>query len=354
MPILFASLSFYVVCVCLALVWNKQQYTHKRIFVIIGITLFIVSIFLDKTYLPDYEQYVGYFKHVGDNIIVLEPTFILIASIVEMLNNEVFFGFMLYLLLGITIKMLAIKRLSNLYFLTLAFYISSYWIYHELIQIRVGVAAGFFLMAIKPLYERNLKYFLFYSLLAIAFHYSAILILPLWFINKGMKGSVFYTLLIPGCMLLYVLHIDVVILLQYLPIPYVQEKIETYSMIAEIGPDRGLLTAKEYNPFITWYLLKAVLAIFMWFNIRQIQKENQYAVLLLKIYTLGIAILWCLPSVPVVATRCSELLSVVQIVLIPLVVYKYSRMNLLYIIPIVYGLSWIFWNASSFLLNSYY
>lgn len=352
MPILFVSLFFYIVCISLALIWDKQQFVHKRTFIIMGIALFVVSVFLDKTNLPDYQQYVVYFKIIEDNDIVLEPTFILIAAIVRALNNDVFWGFMIYLFLGIFIKLFAIKRLTNLYFLTFAFYISSYWIYHELIQIRVGVAAGFFLMAIKPLYERNLKYFLFYSLLAIAFHYSAILILPLWFINKDLKWSVFYTLLIPSCMLLYILHFDALTLLQYLPIPYVQEKIETYSMIAQIGSDRGSITAKEYNPFITWYLLKAAIAIFMWVNIRKIQSSNKYAVLLLKIYTLGIALLWCLPSIPVAATRCSELLSVVQIILIPLVVYKYNKTKLIYIIPILYGLSWIFWNKSSFLLNS--
>lgn len=351
MLILIVTICFYVICIYVSLIWGKSQYEHKKFYIFFGIVLILVSIILDKSELPDYEQYVVYFNVVGDAII-LEPTFLLVASVVKVLNNDVFWGFMIYLLVGISIKLVAIKKLSNLCVLSLAFYISSYWIYHELIQIRAGVAAGFFLLAIIPLYERNLKYFLIYSVLAISFHYSAILILPLWFINGQLKHRVFYTLLIPICFLLYVLHIDILTLLQHLPIPYIQDKIDTYSTIAQVGSDRGLITAKEYNPFITWYLLKAAIAMFMWFNIKRIQAYNKYAVLLLKIYTIGIALLWCMSSIPTAATRCSELLSVVQIVLIPLVVYIERKHRFIYIIPILYGIFWIYWNASSFLLIS--
>lgn len=351
MLILIVSLCFYIVCVYVSLLWGKRQYVHKKFYLFVGIALILVSFVLDKSKLPDYEQYVVYFDVVGD-VIVLEPTFLLIAYIVRLLNHEVFWGFLIYLLLGISIKLIAIKRLSSLCVLSLAFYISSYWIYHELIQIRVGVAAGFFLLAIIPLYKRNLKHFLVYSFFAILFHYSAILILPLWFINGQLKNRVFYTLLIPICMLLYIMHIDALALLQYLPIPYVQDKIDTYSMVAQVGSDRGLITAKEYNPFITWYLLKAAIAMFLWLNIKRVQVHNEYAVLLLKIYTIGIALLWCFPSIPVAATRCSEFLSIVQIVLIPLIVYIERKHKFLYIIPILYGIFWIYWNASSFLLMS--
>ena len=349
MAIVFVLLCLVGWTIFLSFVWGEIQYKHDIVFFGTGIVLIVLSIFLDKTELPDYEQYVVYFRIAGDKL-SLEPTLVFLSYLIRIFfNNEVFWGFVLYLLFGVTVKLVAIKRLSNLCFLSLSFYISSYWIYHEMIQIRAGVASAFFLMSLKPLYERKLKYFLIYALIAISFHYSAILILPLWFLNSSLKNRVFYTLLIPICMLLYVLHLDFITLLRYLPVPYIQNKIETYTMIAQIGSDRGLITADEYNPFITWYLLKAVIALLMWFNIKRISIHNQYAVLLLKIYTIGIVILWCLPSIPVAATRCSEFLSIVQIVLIPLVIYIANQRRVLYVIPILYGIAWIYWNTFSFL-----
>lgn len=349
MLILFVLLCFFCWTILLSFIWGDSQNKHYIVFYCTGWVLISLSLFLDKSELPDYEQYVVYFRIAVDKL-SLEPTMILLSYLISsFFDNEVFWGFAIYLLFGIGIKLIAIKQLSNLCFFSLAFYISSFWIYHEMIQIRAGVAAAFFLMAIKPLYEKNLRYFLIYTLIAIFFHYSAIIILPLWFLNSSLKSKYFYTFLIPICMLLYVLHLDFVSLISYLPIPYIENKIETYTMIAQIGSDRGLITANEYNPFISWYLIKAIFALLFWLNIKQISIHNKYAVLLLKIYTIGIALLWCLPSIPVAATRCSEFLSIVQIILIPFLIYIARQRRILYTVPILYCIAWICWNTYSFL-----
>lgn len=352
MVILSLLLCIYLCSIVLALIWGNKQNEHFSILLVIGLFAIISSCLVNKEELPDYEQYISYFQIADSKIIFLEPTFIFISYLVKvLLNGEVFWGFAFYLFLGILIKIFAIRRLTNLYFLSFALYMASYWVYHEMIQIRAGVAAAFFLMALKPLYERDAKCFLLYSLLAISFHYSAILTLPLWFINGKLSNRLFYTWLIPGCMLLYLLHIDFISIIRLLPVPYVQNKLDTYTTVAQMGSDRGMITAAEYSPFISWYLLKAFMAILMWFFIKRISIYNQYAVLLLKIYTIGVALLWCLPSIPVAATRCSEFLSIVQIVLIPLFAYSVKQKKLFYAIPILYGLAWIYWNSSSFLFN---
>lgn len=352
MVILSLLSCIYICLIILSFLWRDRQNDHFTILLVISVFVAIASCLINKEELPDYGQYISYFQIADSDIISLEPTFIFISYLVRILfNGDIFWGFACYLFLGILVKTFAIRRLTNLCFLSFAFYIASYWIYHEMIQIRAGVAAAFFLMALRPLYERNLKKFLLYSFIAILFHYSAILILPLWFVNGKLKGKTFYTCLIPCCMVLYLFHIDLIAIVRLLPIPYIQNKLDTYTMIAQMGSDRGMITAAEYNPFILWYLLKALIAILMWFFIKRISVYNRYAILLLKIYTIGIALLWCFSSIPVAATRCSELLSIVQIILIPLFAYVVKQRVIFYFISILYGIAWIYWNASSFLFN---
>ena len=352
MVIFFFLLCIYICLVILSLVWGDAQNKHPIVLFCIAALSVLTACLIDKEGLPDYEQYVTYFSIADTDIISLEPTFILISYLIKILfNGDVFWGFAIYLVLGTIIKVFAIKRLTSLWFLSFALYIGSYWTYYELIQIRAGVAAAFFLMALKPLFERDIKRFLFYSLCAICFHYSAIMILPLWFIKGTLKNRYFYMLLIPICILLYFCHVDFMSVMSLLPIPYIQNKIETYSLVAQLGSDRGMITAAEYNPFIPWYLLKAFLAILMWLFVKRISIYNKYAVLLLKIYTIGVALLWCLPSIPIAATRCSEFLSIVQVILIPLFVYAARQRKIMYVVPILYGIVWIYWNASSFLFD---
>ncbi|HIT88880.1 MAG TPA: EpsG family protein [Candidatus Merdenecus merdavium] len=328
-----------------------QQAQSNFLYGGIGIFLIITSIFLDKSLLPDYEQYVSNFQ-ITDFGFGLEPSFTLISCIVKyVFDNDVFWGFVIYIVLGILIKLIAIKQLTNLLLLSLALYVSSYWLYHELIQIRVGVAGAFFLLSIKPLYERNLKKFLLYSCVAILFHFSAVMILPLWFIRDRLNGMIIYVLLIPLSMLMYIFNLDLISILRMLPIPIISDKVEGYLLIAQIGDvNRKIITASEYNPFVTWYILKALIGIYLWLNVKRMRQFNCYAIILLKIYTIGISLLWLLPSVPVIATRSSEFLSLVQIVLIPLFISTVKQKRLGIVMLYIFGLIWIFWNVNSFLL----
>lgn len=315
-----------------------------------GVFLIIISIFLDKSLLPDYKQYVDNFQII-DFAFGLEPTFVLISYIVSLFfNNDVFWGFAIYLVLGISIKLIAIKQLTNLLLLSLALYISSYWFYHELIQIRVGVSGSLFLLSIKPLYERKLGWFLLFSCIAILFHFSAVMILPLWFIRDRFNGMIIYASLIPLSMLMYVFNVDLLSVLRMFPIPIISDKIEGYLLIAQVGDvSRGIITASEYNPFISWYMFKAAVGVFLWFNVKRMRQFNCYAIILLKIYTIGISLLWLFPSVPVIATRSSEFLSLVQIILIPLLILIVKQKRLGIAMLYIFGLMWIFWNANSFL-----
>ena len=102
-------------------------------------------------------------------------------------------------------------------------------------QIRVGVAAGFFLLALKPLAERQFKKFILYILIASFFHYSAIILFPFWFItNKkfNKKEWYFYLSLIPLGYLFTTFTYNILI---YIPIENIRLKLEMYKSLQESG-----------------------------------------------------------------------------------------------------------------------
>ena len=55
-----------------------------------------------------------------------------------------------------------------------------------------------------------------------------------------------------------------------------------------------------------------------------IAKKNVYSILYLKIYALSLAALVLLSDIPVLAFRISELFQVIEIVLLPLLVYTFK------------------------------
>ena len=339
-------------CVCLigSLLFSNSGKASKTIYTILGILIVVLSIFIDKTELPDYAAYVAYLR---SDYALIEPSFIAIRWIVNSIfAGEPIFLFAIYIILGVSVKLYSINQITDLILLSLMLYICSYWTYHELIQIRAGAASSFVLLSIKPLCDRDKKRFLLICIIAITFHYSAIMMLLFWFIKNNISKVtyVIYLFIIPLSMLLYIMDMDLIDIVKYVPIPIIQEKIISYSSLTAEAANRGLISAADYNPFITWNLIKVIVVYYIWFNVNSIISCNRYALLLLKIQTLGLSLLWLFGSIPVIATRCSEFITVVQIILIPMSIYTIKQRRVGYIIPSLYSIVWMIWNITSFSL----
>jgi hypothetical protein len=263
----------------------------------------------------DYDSYVIMFN-VSD--FAVEPTFTLISSFVQtFLSSNILYLFLIYAALGVTIKCIAIKQLTELWFLSLIIYCSYFFMLHEMTQIRAGVASAFLLLSIKPIYERNLKLFLIYATLGALFHYSAILIFPLWFLkDKPRKNWLIYS--VPVAYLLFLLKVNLIIAI---PIPGIQEKIEIYKTLQELGGEES----KPINVFNLFILTKIGIFYFMLYKYDVIILNNKYSPILLKIYCLSLIAIPIFANIQTIGFRVSELFGIVEIILIPLIYYAFKQ-----------------------------
>lgn len=282
------------------------------IFLNFAFLLIIFAGFRDGNSVRDYLNYIQLFKYPDEYI---EPTFNIISYIVKLLfYGNVVYLFLIYSFLGVSLKFYAIKQLSPFFFLSVIIYLSHYYILHDLTQIRVGVASGFLLMCIKPLYERNFKLFFTFLFIAILFHYSAIVLLPLWFINKDNLNKFYYYLLIPMGIIIYILKINLIL---ELPIPILQEKIAIYKELQEFDVD-GF---NEINVFNSLYILRCLIYYFLLYYSNNIIHSNKYFIILIKIYAFSLFSLPAFSVMPVIAFRIGELFGIVEVILMPMIFY---------------------------------
>ena len=79
----------------------------------------------------------------------------------------------------------------------LLFYFSSIYVFYDMGIIREGLAISVIFLALPSIKNRNLKKFCFYLLIAMLFHITAILVLPLYFVgNKEFSRKVYYFILL--------------------------------------------------------------------------------------------------------------------------------------------------------------
>lgn len=314
----------------LVFVSSSDKIIKHSLFLSIGIILIIVAAFRNEAdVVGDYSNYIIMFNNSDFNT---EPAFILISALIHnFLFSEVIYLFIFYAILGVTLKFIAIRQLTEFWFLSILIYVSYFFILHELTQIRAGVAASFLLLCIKPIYERNLKYFLLFAILALSFHYSAILIFPLWFLgNKSRKEWLLFS--VPISYLIYFSGINFIV---NIGIPGIQEKIEMYKLLQELGAEGS----NPINVFNLLFLARIIFFYILLWKYNLILKHNKYLPILIKIYCISLIALPVFAIIPVFGFRINEFFGVSEIILVPFLCYILKPVVLSKILIVFAGLS---------------
>lgn len=305
---------------------------RKFFFFFIGLVLFIAAGAREGW--ADYDNYVKGFGYVLNGFYgTMEPSFVLITYVVNFFIGNVLGLFFVYAFIGVSVKFLAIKQLTQLWFFSILIYLSNFYILHDLIQIRAGIASALLLLSIKPIYERNFKKFLFLFILAFLFHYSSLVILPLWFLFKKPPKILLYSI-IPIGYVLYLLNINLIMSL--IPIPAIKHKLELYQEVLAQGRQN------EINVFNLVFLMKICLYYVLLFKMDLINKKNKYFNYLIQIFALSLFSFPAFATMPVVAFRISELFGIVEVIIIPFLYYAFKPQSISKMIVISVGLSFFY------------
>ena len=310
--VLFALFGFLcLLSLCEDRLGEKRRYLAM---LLLGFLMILIAGLRPDDVDNDYKNYVDMYYNSFE--IDTEPTFIFIASFVEFFINNVVGLFFIYAFISLVIHIVSIKKLTSLWFLSLLVYMSNYYLLHEMNQIRVGVSAGFFLLALYHLCNGERRKYLLIALFATLFHYTAFILFAFAFFDgKPFKKwqYYFYMAIIPVAYVLYFLHISV---LTTIPIPYFEEKLRLYQALQAGG---GMWD--EINVFNLVLLTKIAMTLFLLWKSSLVYEYNKNVYLLLKIEIISIASWVALYEMPVVAMRMSELLGIVEIVLFPMLYY---------------------------------
>lgn len=224
------------------------------------------------------------------------------------------FSFFLFAFLAICFKLNSFSK--EHFFLSLSLYCSYWFFTQEMTTIRAGVASGLFMLAIYDLYYNRNKAYFIKMLLAICFHNSSILFLITWLQIKVVLKLKYYYLMLIGAFLIVIFKINILTLLYLNAIfPKVQIYLDLLDKIDE-GP------VNIFNFRILFSI--AILMLFLLkFNL---VKEKKYFLILYKIHLQSLIVFFVLsPTAMVFSLRAFDLLSVVQILLYPYIIYLFKE-----------------------------
>lgn len=319
---------------------NNNIY-YSYLFIIFFVFLFFIAGFRPLDIDHDSENYARAIQSFiithNYDFIRTEPFFYLIVDVSKFLFNNVVRGvFILYAFLGVSLKLYAIKKNASFPLLSLIVYFCLYFVLHEMTQIRVGVAAAIFLLAIPDIVNRNWKSYLIKTALATSFHYVAIIMLFIYLINSKNNKQLFYLFLPLIGILLAITNFGkyfLMSMISFLP-EFLSYKINIYLTLHEMGMHT------EINVFNLYYSSLLIIYYFSIININKFKKEID--VLQIKILGWMLFSFYFFSFLPVLAFRISEFLAIVLIFILPDLISIVRQKLFTSFIVFLYSISMLF------------
>ena len=289
----------------------------------------------------------NYLTAITDGWGITEASFYLISYFGYNILGSLRLVFLIFAVLAIGLRFSAYRKLSPHLFMTIMVYYSTFFVVHEMNQIRAAVAVGFFLWGLYYwlLPERKILVAIFMFVLSISFHYSFILpCLFICFVKNLIRGIYVYIALIPLAYILYFTKVTPLFLLSKLGGGYIADKVSVYQ---EFG--MGVVT--QVNVFSILVLLKCLIVGLLIAFRNQLAQKHEHFYFYLKFYIIGLFFLIFFSSLPGAAFRIAEMFWVVEPLLIPLLISIFRPRYLSVFLLVVLCTYWVWLNyvASNFL-----
>ena len=301
----------------------------------IVLTLLIsTAVFKDGSIMPDYHVYKSNYQSIINGSLdrIIEPYYILISRSVSFLGDK---GFFLILLFHIWITLRLIRPLlsynTKLTPYTIVLYLSNFYILFGLIQIRAGVALSIFYYGIYYYSKKRIK-FLFTVLFATLFHYSAVIFLPLVYMDKlKINRGIIFLLIVLGLLI----NSPIVELANYLtgvlPISDIQAKVITYTLESRAQQFKINLL----SPFI---ISKILLGIILLTSQNEKLRNSVFINKMYYLYFFGLLSYIYLSPFPEIAVRISNYFFFSEIFLIPALIEVYKPKKIVKISIILFAI----------------
>jgi hypothetical protein len=300
---------YFVIFALIASFTFSRAGWQRKLLVVGGVLLFLIAALRGPDIDRDYRGYLEYYQAVvSDDFKNVEPAFIVVVTTVDGVFGHSIMLFVIFAFLGVFIKLYAIDKLTPYKNLALLFYYVYFFLLHEMTQIRVGVASALLLLCIQPIKQRNAWLFLLWAGLAILFHYSALVILPLYFVGAGGRDLRRYAFLLPIAAVMYSINFTWIPTLDLLPIGLIKLKLTSYAVNDSVVPT---------NVFNALFLLRCCMAYLLLWLAHDLTKKSNCFPVLLKIYFISLFVYIAIARIPAVGSRVSELLNIVEVVLFP-------------------------------------
>lgn len=313
--------------ISLTLSFFEERFSQRDkivMYVVLGIAMILTAGLRGFDSTPDTDGYVGMYEGSEDLFEeLIEPSFILIMTVLHSLSFDATSLFLTYAIISVPIHLGILWKLSKDYpFTILTIYISYYFMMHEMVQIRAGVAAGLFLWAIYYYVEKRKLLALTFILVGVFFHFSALIGLVLFVLKDRLPSwqKVALYLLVPIGLMAYFSNLDISYLV---PDSLIGGKMAIYRDLRDRGIEEELSGWPLESNLLIW--MNIILYYACIFYSEYLSERFKYVTVAIKLQAVGFCFLFFFHGFStVLGNRMNDYFSIASILLWTASVYAFS------------------------------
>lgn len=306
----------------------------RNLGIVISLLFIVVLCGLRYNVGTDYESYVSIFDKITiDGFVIIEPGYYLLNELFKNISNGQVYVFFICTLITYVILYLTLLR-ENILFLGLFFSFTFGFVFLSNNIIRQALVIPLFFYSIKYIYEKRIINYWLCIIVCSLFHYSAILLIPLFWIYKLNFKKYYWLLILSICYLVsftQIFKIFIIKITSFLP---------KYSGYLISGAEDNSAIKSGTTMFIV-YLLN----VFIIYNYKYIF-SNEKLKIYYNLYLLGVSISFLTMNISFIF-RFSYYLTSLIVFVLPLFIksIKIRDQKLLFSIVILV-ISLIFWSKA--------
>lgn len=342
---MYIYITFFVIFLIFAMLstdkffFQKELYFLKPYFFVLSFFLILIAGFREIGVSVDDLNYLYIYNSANRGLAFKDIAFVILSRIIPD------FHLLLIVLAFFSISLKSIFFTYHLKYLGVGFllYYSSYYFLHDIVQIRAAVASGLLFWIIIYASRKNLIHYIFLIIIAISFHLSALIFIPIYFLRKK-NVRIFYIVFAIISLLIGLFFPIEINSFKWLFPEIILSRLTLF--LEEAGSSANLL-----NPISILHYLMVFLVLYKW---NDIVNHSKYSVFIAKVFLFGVCLFLIFHKIPGIGFRIYELLVITQIPLIDIFIQKIKPKTLVISGSILLSLLYFYYYIIKYpVVNSY-
>lgn len=331
------NMTFFFIIIIAGVIGFLEVFQVSHKYSKYGIVFSLIFICTFYRFGQDTEAYVNLYREVPKLVSLYdfykylldsryEPGFLILIGFLKSAGFNFYFFFFIVSLFSVSVLIFIANQFKEFFYLSCFWYVGTYYVWNEHVQIRQGVSTSFFLLALFFLIRKKTFRVFELLLLSFVFHFASLIYFVGFFLEKKINKRSGYILLLLFSLLISLIGSkNIILYIDRFALVMIPSTVIDYILLSNYAFELKWLTLKNLKIFLISSLI-----FYYWEEL----KKNQLVFVMCKFFLIGVSFQLIFRDFYLASVRFSQFFHIVECFIIAYMAKKMFKNKAVYIVGI--------------------